>query len=129
MKQLSKRIHYDIVLCQLMPYNGVQALEIFINVPILKSKLNMVLISVLTKELFFSAYFHNLFYQICLAQLGDIELNPGPTKTFKPLTCCHWNVNSLAAHKMLKNHQLRLITVFTIIHTSYVLARPIKILL
>ena len=48
MKQLSKWIHYDIVLCQLMPYNGVQALEIFINVPILKSKLNMVLISVLT---------------------------------------------------------------------------------
>ena len=41
-----------------------------------------------------SAFFHNLFYQICLVQDGDIELNPGPNKKFKPLTCCHWNVNS-----------------------------------
>ena len=49
-----------------------------------------------------SAFFHNLFYQICLVLHGNIELNPGPNKKFKPLTCCHWNVNSLTAHKMLK---------------------------
>ena len=71
-----------------------------------------------------SAFLHNLFYQICLVQCGDIELNPGPNNKFKSLTCCHWNVNSLTAHKMLKNLQLRLITVFTIM-TSYVLPRLI----
>ena len=33
---------------------------------------------------------------------GDIETNPGPNKKFKPFTCCHWNVNSLTAHNMVK---------------------------
>ena len=33
---------------------------------------------------------------------GDIETNPGPNKKFKPFTCCHWNVNSLTAHNMMK---------------------------
>ena len=61
-----------------------------------------------------SAFFHNLFYQICLVQHVDIELNLGPNKKFKPLTCFHWNVNSLTAHKVLKNLHLRLIIVFTI---------------
>ena len=75
-----------------------------------------------------SAFFHIHFYQIFLVQYSDIELNPGPNKTFKPLICCHWNVNSLTAHKMLKNLQLRLITVFTIM-TSYVSARLIQIIL
>ena len=51
---------------------------------------------------FLSAFFHNLFYQICLIQHGDIELNPGLSKKFNPLSCCHWNVNSLTAHRMLK---------------------------
>ena len=53
-----------------------------------------------------SAFFHNLFYQICLVQHGDIELNPGPNNKFKSLTCCHWNVNSLTAHKMLKKSSI-----------------------
>ena len=53
-----------------------------------------------------SAFFHNLFYQICLVQHGDIELNPGPKNKFKSLTCCHWNVNSLTAHKMLKKSSI-----------------------
>ena len=35
-------------------------------------------------------------------QHGDIESNPGPSKKHRPLTCCHWNVNSLTAHKMIK---------------------------
>ena len=51
---------------------------------------------------FLSAFFHNLFYQICLIQHGDIELNPGLNKKFNPVSCCHWNVNSLTAHRMLK---------------------------
>ena len=51
----------------------------------------------------FSAFFHNLFYHTCLVQHGDIELlSPGPNRSLEPLTCCHWNVNSLTAHKMLK---------------------------
>ena len=49
-----------------------------------------------------SAFFLNLFYQICLAQHGDIELNPGLNKKLKPLTCCHWDVNSLTAYKIFR---------------------------
>ena len=37
-----------------------------------------------------------------LIQHGDIESNPGPSQKHRPLTCCHWHVNSLTAHKMLK---------------------------
>ena len=37
-----------------------------------------------------------------IMQHGDIESNPGPSKKHRPLTCCHWNVNSLTAHKMIK---------------------------
>ena len=53
-----------------------------------------------------TAFFDNLFYQICLVQHGDIELNSGPNKKSKPLTCYHWNVNSLTAHKMLKKSSI-----------------------
>ena len=37
-----------------------------------------------------------------LIRHGDIESNLGPSKKHRPLPCCHWNVNSLTAHKMLK---------------------------
>ena len=37
-------------------------------------------------------------------QHGDIKSNRGPSKKHRPLTCCHWNINSLTAHKMIKNH-------------------------
>ena len=47
----------------------------------------------------FSAIF---FYQICLVQHGDIELNPAPNKKCKPSTYCYWNVNSLTTQKMQK---------------------------
>ena len=33
---------------------------------------------------------------------GDVETNPGLNKKYKPFTCCHWNVNSLTAHNMVK---------------------------
>ena len=62
-----------------MSYNGMQTLKIFINAHIPKSKLNTVLISVLTK-IILSALFHNLLCQISLVQQGDIELNSGPDK-------------------------------------------------
>ena len=52
------------------------------------------------------AFFCNLFYQICLVKHGYIELNPGPNKKFNPLTCCHLNVNSLTANKMLKKSSI-----------------------
>ena len=33
---------------------------------------------------------------------GDIKANPGPNKKYKSITCCHWIVNSLTAHNILK---------------------------
>ena len=45
---------------------------------------------------------YSLFYQILLLLHGDVETNPGPNKKYKPFTCCHWNVNSLTAHNMVK---------------------------
>ena len=46
--------------------------------------------------------FYSLFYQILRMLHGDVETNPGPNKRYKPFTCCHWNVNSLTAHNMVK---------------------------
>ena len=48
--------------------------------------------------------FYSIFSRMLIMQHGDIESNPGPSKKHRPLTCCHWNVNSLTAHKMIKNH-------------------------
>ena len=58
-------------------------------------------------------FFHYLFYQILLLLCGDVETNPGPNKKYKPFTCCHWNVNSLTAHNMVK---LPSITAYNTIH-------------
>ena len=57
--------------------------------------------------------FYSLFYQILLLLHGDVETNPGPNKKYKPFTCCHWNVNSLTAHNMVK---LSSIAVYNTIH-------------
>ena len=46
--------------------------------------------------------FYSLFHQILLLLHGDVEANPGPNKKYKPFTSCHWNVNSLTAHNMVK---------------------------
>ena len=46
--------------------------------------------------------FYSLFYQILLLLHVDVETNPRPNKKCKPFTCCHWNVNSLTAHNMVK---------------------------
>ena len=47
-------------------------------------------------------FFYSFFSEILLLLHGDIETNPDPNKKYKSFTCCHWNVNSLAAHNMLK---------------------------
>ena len=36
-----------------------------------------------------------------LVNSGDIETNPGPTKS-SPIKFCYWNLNSLAAHDFIK---------------------------
>ena len=46
--------------------------------------------------------FYSLFYQILLLLHSDVETNPSPNKKYKPFTCCHWNVDSLTAHNMMK---------------------------
>ena len=47
-----------------------------------------------------------LYLNILLHHL-DLESNPGPDKTkAKNFSCCHWNVNSLVAHKHSKHRQL-----------------------
>ena len=69
--------------------------------PLIKMKcsslFNLDLRKILT--IFFCSYFSRKL----LIQHGDIESNPCHSKTHRPLTCCHWNVNSLTAHKMPKN--------------------------
>ena len=55
----------------------------------------------LDKSCIFQKY-QAIFSRMLIMQHGDIESNPGPSKKHRPLTCCHWNVNSLTAHKMFK---------------------------
>ena len=47
-------------------------------------------------------FFYYLIHGTLLLLHGDIKTNPAPNKKFKPFTCCHWNVNSLTAHNMVK---------------------------
>ena len=37
---------------------------------------------------------------------SDVGTNPSPKKSHSYFSCCHWNVNSLIAHNMLKVHLL-----------------------
>ena len=53
-------------------------------------------------RLIFMNFFYSFFSENLLLLHGDIETNPGPNKNYKSFTCCHWNVNSLTAHHMLK---------------------------
>ena len=63
-------------------------------------------LKVLTILLFF--YSTTIF--LLLAQHGDIEINPGSKKNIF-FSCCHWNANSLLAHK-----KISLLTVYNTIH-------------
>ena len=56
-----------------------------------------------------TTFFYSIFSRMLIMQHGDIESNLGPSKKHRPLTCCHWNVNSLTAHKMIKKSYDRLI--------------------
>ena len=47
-------------------------------------------------------FFYSFFSENLLLLHGDIETTPGPNKKYKFFTCCHWTVNSLIAHNMLK---------------------------
>ena len=47
-------------------------------------------------------FFCSFFSESLLLLHGDIETNLGPNKKYKFFTCCHWKVNSLTAHNMLK---------------------------
>ena len=49
-------------------------------------------------------FFFNLFCCLFLRQHGDTEVNPGPKKkaAVEHFSCCHWNVNSVAAHDYKK---------------------------
>ena len=50
------------------------------------------------------SFFLKLFCCLFLRQHDDIEVSPGPKKkaAFEHFPCCHWNVNSLAAHHYKK---------------------------
>ena len=51
----------------------------------------------------------SFWLQILLVLLsGDVEINPGPTRTPKlNLSICHWNLNSISAHNYVKLSLLR----------------------
>ena len=68
--------------------------------PLFKIKCSLLLKSDIRKIL--TVFFYSIFSRMLTMQHGDIESNPGPSKKHRPLTCCHWTVNSLTAHKMLK---------------------------
>ena len=68
--------------------------------PLFKIKCSLILKLDIRKIL--TIFFYSIFSRMLIMQHGDIESNPGPSKKHRPLTCCHWNVNSLIAHKMIK---------------------------
>ena len=50
------------------------------------------------------SFLFNMFCCLFLRQHGDIEVNPGRKKkaAVEYFSCCHWNVNRLAAHDYKK---------------------------
>ena len=60
---------------------------------------------------YFESFFFSLLTCFCIFLLlrfhGDIELNSGPKKLKEnTLSMCHWNLNSITAHKLSKLSQL-----------------------
>ena len=47
-------------------------------------------------------FFFFFFSENLLLLHGDIETYSGPNKKNKSFTCCHWNVNNLTDHNILK---------------------------
>ena len=49
-----------------------------------------------------------LYISVLLRPYGEIELNPGPRKSKgNTVSVCHWNLNSITAHKFSKLTQLK----------------------
>ena len=42
------------------------------------------------------------FCSLILLTHGDVEANPDPKISHMYFSCCHWNVNSLVVHNMMK---------------------------
>ena len=63
----------------------------------------------------FSIFLVYLLYHFRLIRLiGDIELNPGPQpSSFKCFSICHWNLNSITSHDILK---VKLLKAYNVIH-------------
>ena len=47
-------------------------------------------------------FFYSFFSENLLLLHGDIETNPGSNRKCKSFSFCHWNVNSLTAHNIVK---------------------------
>ena len=47
-------------------------------------------------------YLYYFFCSLVLLTHSDVETSAGPKRSHSYLSCCHWNVNSLIAHNMLK---------------------------
>ena len=48
------------------------------------------------------SYLYYFFCSLILLTHGDVKTNTGPKRSHSYFSCCHWNVNSLIAHNMLK---------------------------
>ena len=66
----------------------------FINLPVVRISYFCVLL----------IFVHHIWlYPIIANGSGDIEKNPGPKPKFcQSFSICHWNLNSISAHKFLK---------------------------
>ena len=82
--------------------SGAQVLEIFYKCTHLVFKIKCSLLLKLDIRKILTIFFYSIFSRMFIMQHGDIESNPGPRKKHIPLTCCHWNVNTLTAHKTIK---------------------------
>ena len=63
----------------------------------------------------FSIFVVYILYHIRLIRFGgDTELNPGPQlSSFKYFSICHWNLNSITSHHILK---VKLLAAYNVMH-------------
>ena len=102
-------------------YTVMQFIMMLFSIPIytfFKTRLLFNNIYIIIRHYFsyiFSIFVVYLLYHIRLIRLcGDIELNPGlKSSSFKCLSICHWNVNSITYHDFLK---VKLLTAYDVMH-------------
>ena len=86
----------------------MQAVEIYIAryaYPLIKMNKSLLSFDFDIYKIDFNEFFLFFFFwkSITASWVHDnIETNPGPIKKSKFFICCHWNVNCLTAHNMLK---------------------------